>query len=58
MSAQVIDSLDSTDEYSALSANQGRVLCNMINDLMTGTLDEDGNLIITLNERIFQNDSL
>jgi hypothetical protein len=58
MAIDVIDSLDSTDEYSALSANQGRVLCNMINDLMTGALDEDGNLIITLNERIFQNDSL
>lgn len=58
MAIDVIDSLDSIDEYSALSANQGRVLCNMINDLMTGALDEDGNLIITLNERIFQNDSL
>jgi hypothetical protein len=58
MAIDVIDSLDSTDEYSALSANQGRVLCNMINDLMTGALDEDGNLVITLNERIFQNDSL
>lgn len=58
MAIDVIDSLDSTDEYSALSANQGRVLYNMINDLMTGALDEDGNLIITLNERIFQNDSL
>lgn len=58
MAIDVIDSLDSTDEYSALSANQGRVLSNMINDLMTGALDEDGNLIITLNERIFQNDSL
>ena len=58
MTIDVIDSLDSTDEYSALSANQGRVLSNMINDLMTGALDEDGNLVITLNERIFQNDSL
>lgn len=58
MAIDVIDSLDSTDEYSALSANQGRVLCNMINDLMTGALDEDGNLVITLNECIFQNDSL
>lgn len=58
MAIDVIDSLDSTDEYSALSANQGRVLSNMINDLMTGALDEDGNLVITLNERIFQNVSL
>lgn len=58
MAINVIDRLDSTETFSALSANQGRVLCNMINDLMVGTLDEDGNLIITLNERIFQNDSL
>ena len=58
MAIKVIDRLDSTDTVSALSANQGRVLSNMINELMVGTLDEDGNLIITLDERIFQNDSL
>ena len=58
MAVDVIDNLNSTLQRSALSANQGRILSNMINELMVGTMDEDGNLIITLNERIFQNDSL
>lgn len=35
MDIVVVDSLTSTDKYAALSANQGRVLCEMINNVAT-----------------------
>lgn len=58
METEVIDSLDSTDSFSALSANQGHVLYNMINNLVTGTIEEDGTAVLILDDRVFQNSSV
>lgn len=35
MGIEVVDSLDSTNSFAALSANQGRILYNMINEVAT-----------------------
>lgn len=35
MGIEVIDDLDSTNSFAALSANQGRILYNMITDVAT-----------------------
>ena len=35
MDINVVDNLNSTDKYSALSANQGRVLYEMITNVAT-----------------------
>ena len=52
-SVSVIDSLDSTSTTDALSANQGRVLAGLVDDVKTALTNESSTTVASLTPNVF-----